>query len=64
MDEARVEPLIPAGPDGRRLKPLAECVTNLPELQAAPLQPLDRTVTDARGRVYRYWSDGSLRRVT
>lgn len=53
-----------ARPEARRFVPLREAITNYDAVKAESVRPrpLDGTVTDQRGRVYRYWSDGSLRR--
>ncbi len=72
LDGATVnQPIVPAWKlnqreslPSTRLMPFSELITNvsaMPRSQAP--QPTDRTITDARRREYRYYTDGSLRRT-
>ncbi len=59
MDHAQVEPVVE---HGGRLKPFRELVTNADAYKGQRPQPTDREITMG-GTVYRYWTDGSLRRA-
>lgn len=58
-------PATPPAARERRLRPFRELVTDAAALgrQHPNPVPTNRLITDVRGTSFRYWSDGSLRRV-
>ena len=67
LEKARAEKKGEARSQATRIKPLSEVVkpSTLAEARAASggrPQPTDEILKDKRGRIFRYYTDGSLRR--